>query len=86
MGRAGNGRPGQRVGRGGGRARGLDRLTAAFERWAPPGGWIVAALALITLSAVAGVILPISPAGLMLQAMVGTAGAPLVPAWSGWLM
>jgi DNA segregation ATPase FtsK/SpoIIIE, S-DNA-T family len=45
----------------------------------------VAALALVTLSAAAGVILPMSPAGLVLQAMVGTAGAPLVPAWAAWL-
>jgi hypothetical protein len=56
-----------------------------LERWAPPGGWIVAALALVTLSAAAGVILPMSPAGLVLQSMVGTGGAPLVPAWSAWL-
>ncbi|MGI9149259.1 MAG: DNA translocase FtsK [Chloroflexota bacterium] len=60
-------------------------MGAAVERWAPPGGWIIAALALVTLSGLAGVILPASPAGLVLQASVGTAGAPLVPAWSGWL-
>jgi DNA segregation ATPase FtsK/SpoIIIE, S-DNA-T family len=65
--------------------RQLQRLTAFLARWAPPGGWIVAALALVTLSAAAGVVLPMSPAGLVLQSAVGTAGAPLVPAWSGWL-
>lgn len=86
MGRSGSTRPGQRPQQRGSNTAGrLARLKALFERWAPPGGWIVAALALLTLSAVAGVILPISPAGLMLQAMVGTGGAPLVPAWTGWL-
>jgi S-DNA-T family DNA segregation ATPase FtsK/SpoIIIE len=40
---------------------------------------------LLTLSTAAGVILPFSPAGLLLQSLVGLAGAPLVPAWSGWL-
>ena len=65
--------------------RQLQRLTAFLARWAPPGGWLVAALALVTLSAAAGVVLPMSPAGLVLQSAVGTAGAPLVPAWSGWL-
>lgn len=40
---------------------------------------------LLTLSTSAGVILPFSPAGLLLQSLVGLAGAPLVPAWSGWL-
>src|SRR5260370_39974636 len=85
VGRAGNSRPGQRLARASSKPRGLDRLTAVFERWAPPGGWIVAALALVTLSAAAGVILPVSPAGLILQALVGTAGAALVPAWAGLL-
>jgi DNA segregation ATPase FtsK/SpoIIIE, S-DNA-T family len=63
----------------------LDRLVGFLERWAPPGGWFVAALVLITLSATAGVVFPLSPAGLLLQTLVGTAGAVLVPAWSGWL-
>jgi S-DNA-T family DNA segregation ATPase FtsK/SpoIIIE len=40
---------------------------------------------LFTLSTAAGVIFPLSPAGLVLQMVVGTAGAPLVPAWSAWL-
>ena len=61
--------------------RRLDQLTAFLERWAPPGGWIVAALLLFTLSTVAGVVFPVSPAGLLLQSLVGVAGAPLVPAW-----
>jgi S-DNA-T family DNA segregation ATPase FtsK/SpoIIIE len=60
-------------------------LAALLERWAPPGGWILAALVLLTLSSAAGVVLPMSPAGLVLQTAVGSAGAPLVPAWSGWL-
>ncbi len=55
-----------------------------MERWAPPGGWILAALVLLTLSTAAGVIFPLSPAGILLQMLVGTLGAPLVPAWSGW--
>src|SRR5207249_4996796 len=38
-----------------------------------------------TLSAVGGVILPASPAGLVLQSAVGAGGAPLVAAWSAWL-
>ncbi|HLZ29565.1 MAG TPA: DNA translocase FtsK [Chloroflexota bacterium] len=83
--RAGGSRLGQRYARATGKAYRWDRLTAVVERWAPPGGWIVAAMALATLSAAAGVILPMSPAGLLLQSAVGTAGAPLVPAWSGWL-
>ncbi|MBV9547410.1 MAG: hypothetical protein JOY61_23815, partial [Chloroflexi bacterium] len=37
---------------------------------------------LVALSAAAGVVLPESPAGLLLQASVGTAGGPLVAAWS----
>src|SRR5438874_8985353 len=65
--------------------RRLDQMTAFLERWAPPGGWIVAALLLFTLSTVAGVIFPVSPAGLLLQSLVGVAGAPLVPAWCAWL-
>jgi len=40
---------------------------------------------LLTLSSAAGVIFPFSPAGLLLQAAVGVAGAPLVPAWLGWV-
>jgi S-DNA-T family DNA segregation ATPase FtsK/SpoIIIE len=55
-----------------------------LERWAPPGGWLLAALVLFTLATVAGVIFPLSPAGIALQSLVGTLGAPLVPAWSGW--
>jgi S-DNA-T family DNA segregation ATPase FtsK/SpoIIIE len=60
-------------------------LTLFLERWAPPGGWMVGALALVTLSAAAGVILPASPAGILLQSGVGLGGAPLVPAWTGWM-
>jgi S-DNA-T family DNA segregation ATPase FtsK/SpoIIIE len=56
-----------------------------IDRWAPPGGWIVVALLLLTLSAAAGVVFPLSPAGIVLQAAVGTGGAPVVPAWTGWL-
>ena len=62
-----------------------DRLNALVNRWAPPGGWIAAALLLLTLSAAAGVVFPLSPAGIVLQTVVGTGGAPLVPAWTGWL-
>lgn len=39
---------------------------------------------MLTLSTAAGVIFPFSPAGLLLQTLVGVAGAPLVPAWLGW--
>jgi len=35
---------------------------------------------------VAGLIFPLSPAGLVLQYVVGTAGAPLVAGWSAWLV
>lgn len=42
------------------------------------------ALVLLTLSGAAGVIFPLSPAGIALQTVVGTGGAPLVPAWTGW--
>ena len=55
-----------------------------LERWAPPGGWILAALVLLALSTAAGVVFPLSPAGIVLQALVGTLGAPLVPAWAAW--
>ena len=56
-----------------------------LARWAPPGGWLLAALALLTLSTAAGVILPASPAGWLLQTSVGQWGAPLVPAWLAWM-
>ena len=42
------------------------------------------ALALLTLSTAAGVLFPLSPAGILLQTLVGQLGAPLVPAWSAW--
>jgi S-DNA-T family DNA segregation ATPase FtsK/SpoIIIE len=73
-----------RANRSSGRLGGLS-LGAFFERWAPPGGWIVAALALLTLSAVAGVVFPGSPAGQLSQTLVGLGGAPLIPVWTGWL-
>ena len=63
----------------------LERIQTFFERWAPPGGWLLAALILLTLSTAAGVIFPLSPAGIALQSGVGSLGAPLVPAWSAWL-
>jgi S-DNA-T family DNA segregation ATPase FtsK/SpoIIIE len=63
----------------------VGQIGAAFERWAPPGGWLVAALALLTLSTSAGIIFPLSPAGIALQSLVGSLGAPLVPAWAAWL-
>ena len=62
-----------------------DRLADFLLCWAPPGGWIQAALVLLTLSSAAGVVFPLSPAGIILQTLVGSAGAPLLPAWSGWL-
>ena len=62
-----------------------ERLTSFLARWEPPGGWILAALILLTLSSAAGVVFPLSPAGMILQTAVGAFGAPLVPAWSGWL-
>jgi DNA segregation ATPase FtsK/SpoIIIE, S-DNA-T family len=62
-----------------------ERVQTFLERWAPPGGWLIAALLLLTLSTAAGVIFPLSPAGIVLQTGVGTLGAPLVPAWSAWL-
>jgi S-DNA-T family DNA segregation ATPase FtsK/SpoIIIE len=40
---------------------------------------------LLTLSAAAGVVFPMSPAGIVLQTAVGMGGAPLVPAWTAWL-
>lgn len=40
---------------------------------------------LVTLSTAAGVIFPLSPAGIALQISVGALGAPLVPAWGGWV-
>src|SRR5260370_14914191 len=85
------GRAGSRLGRrlprtsGNRRLARVEQLTRFLERWAPPGGWIVGALALVTLSAAAGVILPASPAGILLQSAVGLGGAPLVPAWTGWM-
>jgi S-DNA-T family DNA segregation ATPase FtsK/SpoIIIE len=42
-------------------------------------------LILVTLSTAAGVVFPLSPAGIALQAGVGSLGAPLVPAWCAWL-
>ena len=63
----------------------LERLGELVERWAPPGGWLLAALILVTLSTAAGVVFPLSPAGIALQTGVGSLGAPLVPAWSAWL-
>ncbi|HEX8967392.1 MAG TPA: DNA translocase FtsK [Chloroflexota bacterium] len=62
----------------------MERLAAFLDRWAPPGGWFLAALALLTLSSAAGVIFPFSPAGLTLETLVGTPGAPLVVAWFAW--
>ncbi|MBV9581621.1 MAG: DNA translocase FtsK [Chloroflexi bacterium] len=53
-----------------------------LERWAPPGGWLLAALVLVALSTAAGVVFPLSPAGIALQTVVGTLGAPLVPIWA----
>ncbi|MBV9327455.1 MAG: DNA translocase FtsK [Chloroflexi bacterium] len=64
------------------RRAGLQRLRDALERWKPPGGWILAALVLVALSTAAGVVFPLSPAGIALQTVVGTLGAPLVPIWS----
>jgi S-DNA-T family DNA segregation ATPase FtsK/SpoIIIE len=61
-----------------------ERLTELLERWAPPGGWLLVALALVTFSTAAGVIFPLSPAGIGLQTGVGSLGAPLVPAWCAW--
>jgi hypothetical protein len=65
----------------------IDRhqVTDFLERWAPPGGWIVAALVLCTLSALAGLIFPLSPAGWLLATVVGGLGAPLVPLWTIWI-
>jgi len=40
---------------------------------------------LVTLSTAAGVIFPLSPAGIALQLSVGTLGAPLVPVWGSWV-
>ncbi len=61
---------------------GLEQLGETLERWAPPGGWLLAALVLVALSTAAGVIFPLSPAGIALQTGVGTLGAPLVPVWA----
>jgi S-DNA-T family DNA segregation ATPase FtsK/SpoIIIE len=43
---------------------------------------VLAALVLVALSTAAGVVFPLSPAGIVLQTSVGTLGAPLVPAWA----
>ncbi len=43
---------------------------------------MLAALVLVALSTAAGVVFPLSPAGIALQTAVGTLGAPLVPAWA----
>ncbi|HEY2594663.1 MAG TPA: DNA translocase FtsK [Chloroflexota bacterium] len=43
---------------------------------------MLAALVLVALSTAAGVVFPLSPAGIVLQTSVGTLGAPLVPAWA----
>jgi S-DNA-T family DNA segregation ATPase FtsK/SpoIIIE len=64
----------------------LERIGELVERWTPPGGWLLAALILVMLSTAAGVIFPLSPAGIALQTVVGSLGAPLVPAWSAWLI
>jgi S-DNA-T family DNA segregation ATPase FtsK/SpoIIIE len=63
----------------------LERIGEFFEHWAPPGGWLLVALILLTLSTAAGVVFPLSPAGIALQTGMGNLGAPLVPAWSAWL-
>ncbi|HEY1293534.1 MAG TPA: DNA translocase FtsK [Chloroflexota bacterium] len=60
----------------------FDQVGVTLERWAPPGGWILAALVLLAVSTAAGVVFPLSPAGIALQSAVGTLGAPLVPAWA----
>src|SRR5260370_38162146 len=78
-------RPGRRTARpasGGGPPR-LDRLSALIDRWAPPGGWIAAALVLLTLSAAAGGVFSLWPAGILVQTAGGTGGAAGVSAWSG---
>jgi S-DNA-T family DNA segregation ATPase FtsK/SpoIIIE len=62
----------------------FDRAHDTLRSWAPPGGWIVASLGLIAVSATAGVVLPESPAGLLLAAAVGGAGFVVV-AWTAWL-
>src|SRR5260370_41565877 len=45
----------------------VEQLTTFLERWAPPGGLVVGALALGTVAAAAGVSLPARPAGIFLQ-------------------
>jgi hypothetical protein len=62
----------------------LEQIAELLERWAPPGGWVLAALLLLTFSTAAGVIFPLSPAGIVLQTLVGMVGGPLVPAWCAW--
>lgn len=62
-----------------------EQVRATLDRWSPPGGWLIAAVILFTLATATGVAFPFSPAGLLLQAVVGMAGGPLVPAWAGWL-
>jgi DNA segregation ATPase FtsK/SpoIIIE, S-DNA-T family len=55
-----------------------------LHRWAPPGGWFLAALLLLALSAAAGTAFPQSPAGMLLETAVGRAGF-LVAGWLLWL-
>ncbi|HYW88025.1 MAG TPA: DNA translocase FtsK, partial [Chloroflexota bacterium] len=55
-----------------------------LHRWAPPGGWFLAALLLLALSAAAGTVFPQSPAGMLLETAVGRAGF-LVAGWLLWL-
>jgi S-DNA-T family DNA segregation ATPase FtsK/SpoIIIE len=60
-------------------------VSATLHRWAPPGGWLVATLGLVCVSAAAGVLFPSSPAGLVLEWGVGTGGGVLVVGWTAWL-
>ncbi|HEY3057599.1 MAG TPA: DNA translocase FtsK [Chloroflexota bacterium] len=62
----------------------LKSVRSTLQSWAPPGGWFIASLGLVAVSASAGVVLPESPAGLLLQAGVGSAGF-LIVAWAAWL-
>ncbi|HET6315310.1 MAG TPA: DNA translocase FtsK, partial [Chloroflexota bacterium] len=73
-------RPAGRIARGSRRRSLLNTL----QRWAPPGGWLLAALGLLALSTAAGTVFPSSPAGMLLDAAVGHA-AFLVAGWLLWL-
>ena len=66
-------------------APGWPRSEGVLERWAPPGGWLMAALVLVTLSASRAWRLPASPAGMALQTLVGRSARRWCRPGCGWI-